>query len=185
MPGHEPPAHAEELMARFSDVDAWVSENETRLVLSRLVVPAGRRNQGRGSAFMAALCELGDRTGKRVELTPTSDFGGSKRRLIQFYKRFGFVQNKGRNRDFEIGEDMYRLPSSTQPPSSLAGRTGQDATPGAVSDDDPGSGAQAPSRDDRGTPVGGEDASRAKRAVTDRLDRLERRGPPEPPVVGR
>lgn len=185
MAGPEPSAHAEELMERFSDVDAWVSEDETRLVLSRLVVPVGRRNQGRGSEFMAALCDLGDRTGKRVELTPTSDFGGSKRRLIQFYKRFGFVQNKGRNRDFEVSEDMYRLPSSTQPPSSLAGRIGQETTTEAVSDDDPGSGAQAPSRGDRDAPAGGEDVSRAQRAVRDRLDRLERRGRPEPPGVGR
>jgi hypothetical protein len=46
VPGDGLPGHADELMARFPDLDTWVSEYDTRLVLSRLVVPAGRRNHG-------------------------------------------------------------------------------------------------------------------------------------------
>ncbi|MDD2505591.1 MAG: hypothetical protein PHF21_04935 [Bacilli bacterium] len=31
---------------------------------------------------------------KPIILTPSDEFGGDKKRLIQFYKRFGFVENK-------------------------------------------------------------------------------------------
>ena len=34
----------------------------------------------------------------------------SQARLKKFYKKFGFVENKGRNKDFEISELMYREP---------------------------------------------------------------------------
>jgi hypothetical protein len=34
----------------------------------------------------------------------------SNRRLVDFYKRFGFVLNKGRNKRYEISDTMYRDP---------------------------------------------------------------------------
>lgn len=44
-------------------------------------------------------------------LTPSKDFGGtSVKRLTDFYKRFGFVENKGKNKDFTIRDTMYRVP---------------------------------------------------------------------------
>ena len=33
-------------------------------------------------------------------------------RLKDFYKQFGFVENKGRNKDFTISDSMYRLPQT-------------------------------------------------------------------------
>jgi GNAT superfamily N-acetyltransferase len=78
------------------------------IVLSSIVVP--ERSKGVGTKVMRALVELADRLGDTVALTPSSDFGGTKSRLIAFYKRFGFVENKGRNRDFAISETMYREP---------------------------------------------------------------------------
>ena len=76
------------------------------IVLSSIVAPV--RSAGTGTAIMRQLVELADRQGDVVALTPSSDFGGSKPRLIKFYKRFGFIENKGRNRDYEISETMYR-----------------------------------------------------------------------------
>ena len=48
--------------------------------------------------------------GRLLFLSPSDEFGGNKKRLIEFYKRFGFVENKGKDKDFEIFESMYRLP---------------------------------------------------------------------------
>jgi hypothetical protein len=39
-----------------------------------------------------------------------SDFGGNKNRLVGFYKRFGFVENKGKNKDFSTMDLMIRPP---------------------------------------------------------------------------
>ena len=49
-----------------------------------------------------------DTKGKPIGLTPSADFGGNKARLTKFYKRFGFVPNKGKNKDYTISESMVR-----------------------------------------------------------------------------
>jgi GNAT superfamily N-acetyltransferase len=78
--------------------------------LSKVVVPPAQRGQGVGSAFMDDLTRAADVDGATLALSPSSDFGGSKARLIEFYRRFGFVPNKGRNIDYEISESMHRAP---------------------------------------------------------------------------
>ena len=59
---------------------------------------------------MKDICEYADKSKKIIILSPSDDFGGNKKRLIEFYKRFEFVENKGKDKDFEIFESMYRLP---------------------------------------------------------------------------
>lgn len=81
-------------------------------ILSRVEVPGDARSLGVGTAVMGRVISAADSAGAVIALTPSSDFGGDKARLVDFYKRFGFVENKGRNKDFEISETMYRLPSS-------------------------------------------------------------------------
>ena len=90
-----------------------VSENGKRIMLSLIVVPKELRNQGIGTRYMQDLIDYADSVGKRVELSPSADFGGNKNKLKEFYSRFGFVENKGRNKDFEISETMYRQPKQT------------------------------------------------------------------------
>lgn len=70
------------------------------------------KNSGYGTKLMQDICDYADKNNKIVILTPSDEFGGNKKRLIEFYKRFGFVENKGKNKDFEIFESMYRLPRS-------------------------------------------------------------------------
>jgi GNAT superfamily N-acetyltransferase len=84
-----------------------------RVTLSRIVLPKEGRGQGVGTAVMQRITEWADQNGKTVGLTPSGDFGGSKSRLPGFYKRFGFVENKGKNRDFEISEAMFRVSRTT------------------------------------------------------------------------
>lgn len=111
----EPITSADDLMDVWEGrgVDSFVSETGDRIVVAKVVVPAQQRGSGTGTAFMTDVCDLADRTGRRVELSPSSDFGGTKSRLKAFYGRFGFVENKGRYRDFEVSEAMYRPPSNT------------------------------------------------------------------------
>jgi GNAT superfamily N-acetyltransferase len=100
----------DELAAKYPDVkiDAFVTKDD--LNLSRIVVPKEMRNQGLGTQVMNDLSEYADNIGKRITLTPSSDFGGNVKRLKEFYKDFGFVENKGKNKDFSISETMYREP---------------------------------------------------------------------------
>lgn len=89
-------------------IDAQVSERGGVITLSKIVVPESERGAGRGTAAMQALVGYADATGQHLALTPSADFGGNKKRLTEFYKRFGFVENKGKNRAFSTKEGMYR-----------------------------------------------------------------------------
>jgi GNAT superfamily N-acetyltransferase len=92
-------------------LDGFISERDGVINLSKIVVPGESRGQGAGTAAMKALIDYADSTAQVIALSPSKDFGAtSVNRLNQFYKRFGFVKNTGKNRDYEISESMYRLP---------------------------------------------------------------------------
>ena len=94
-----------------NNIEAYLMEPASGPVtLSKVVVPKELRGGGIGSQFMQDLSDMADQSGRVVALSPSADFGGSKAKLIDFYKKFGFVMNKGKNKDFAISESMYRLP---------------------------------------------------------------------------
>lgn len=81
------------------------------IYLALIVVNEDDQYAGYGTNFMSDLCEWADMHGKIITLTPDNDFGASSvGRLINFYKRFGFVENKGKNTDFTHKQYMHRLP---------------------------------------------------------------------------
>ena len=85
------------------------SKSQPDLVtLAKIEVPKAQRKQGIGSQAMRELIEYG----KTIALSPSTDFGAtSKDRLRAFYKRFGFVDNRGGSKDFTISESMVRRPA--------------------------------------------------------------------------
>jgi GNAT superfamily N-acetyltransferase len=81
------------------------------VVLSKLIVP--ERSRGVGTAVMTAITAAADEHGTSLALTPDLLPGTtSKARLVRFYRRFGFIPNKGRSKDFTIQEAMIRPPRS-------------------------------------------------------------------------
>lgn len=112
------PASLDQVNAEWdaAGVSGAMSEKDGVITLSKIVVPEQGRGQGVGTQAMQALMDYADRTGQRIALSPSADFGGSKKRLIQFYKRFGFAENKGRSRDLSVSETMIREPA--QPATS-------------------------------------------------------------------
>jgi hypothetical protein len=64
-----------------------------------------------GTKAMEDIIKYADENNKRIVLTPSTDFGGtSVKRLKDFYKNFGFIENTGKNKDFTTKETMYRNP---------------------------------------------------------------------------
>jgi GNAT superfamily N-acetyltransferase len=88
------------------------------ITLSQIIVPPSQRERGVGTSAMQSLVDYADTTGQRIALSPSADFGGNKKRLMEFYKKFGFVENKGRNKDFAISETMIREPQLAAPAKS-------------------------------------------------------------------
>jgi GNAT superfamily N-acetyltransferase len=83
-------------------------------VLSKIEVSSDERDAGQGTKAMQDIVDRMDREGAIIALTPDDAFGGNKNRLIKFYKRFGFVPNKGRNKDFRFRETMIRYPQTNE-----------------------------------------------------------------------
>jgi GNAT superfamily N-acetyltransferase len=100
---------------RQQGVVLYIFEKDDIIILDSIIVPKEQRKQGIGTKIMEELISYADSVGKRLELSPgqKDDYNGttSKRRLVNFYKRFGLVENKGRNKDFETSKTMYRNPN--------------------------------------------------------------------------
>ena len=83
-------------------------------VVTLNIVVVSNRNQGNGTRFMEDLTDIADKHGWTLALTPDETFGATSiNRLKNFYKRFGFKDNKGRNTDFTISSSMIRPRKST------------------------------------------------------------------------
>jgi 8-oxo-dGTP pyrophosphatase MutT (NUDIX family)/predicted GNAT family acetyltransferase len=87
-----------------------IYENKSNLRLSKIVIKPEFRESGIGKKIMTDLTNYADKNHQIIVLTPSSDFGGNKNRLIQFYKSFGFKHNKGVHINFEFMESMIRYP---------------------------------------------------------------------------
>ncbi|MDI1301948.1 MAG: hypothetical protein PSX71_08595 [bacterium] len=96
-------------------LDIMGAEGSNSVSLSRIVVPKESRKTGIGSSVMQRLMQWADANGKTITLSPSDSFGAtSTGRLKDFYKRFGFVENKGKNKDFTTSDSMYRKPVSVE-----------------------------------------------------------------------
>lgn len=107
------------LREKYPSISINLSENEDSLTLDKIVIPVKERGQGLGAKVMNDITKYADENGKRVLLTPSKDYGGSSvARLVAFYKRFGFNENKGRNKDFSTRETMIREVKQKAPSGS-------------------------------------------------------------------
>ena len=90
------------------DVDLFIyySQLQNVLVLSSIIIPKEKRGLGIGRKVMEMICGFADVHGLKTLLTPTSEFGGNKEKLIKFYKSLGFKKNK----DHRYRELMIREP---------------------------------------------------------------------------
>lgn len=93
------------------EIDANIQGGERELHLSRIEVDLKKQRQGLGTKAMEDLTHFADAFGMVITLSPATDFGAtSKERLKRFYRRFGFVSNKGRHKNWQIWDSMYRIP---------------------------------------------------------------------------
>lgn len=89
-----------------------------QIELQMIEVPKTERSVGAGSAAIKELINYADRNGHLIWMSIADKNATtgttSKNRLKKFYKQFGFVENKGRNKDFSLSRyaEMYRLPKS-------------------------------------------------------------------------
>ena len=83
-------------------------------VLELIWIIVQERKRGIGTAIMQQLCQFADRHSAEIRLKPASkvDFAAttSRARLIRFYKRFGFVRDRGQPVKFTTIPVLVRKP---------------------------------------------------------------------------
>ena len=101
---------AQEVKSRYPGIVLHFNGSESTgyATLENISVPKELRGQGIATKVMQELVDEADANGWNMALTPSSDFGSSKARLVKFYGSFGFVPNSGRNKDFTTRETMIR-----------------------------------------------------------------------------
>jgi len=102
-------AFASELKAKHGLKQLWLYYDSRHNVidLSAITVDKADQKQGAGTGAMHDLTDFADQRELAIVLVPgVKDTGHgttSRSRLVKFYKRFGFRENKGRSMDFAIG----------------------------------------------------------------------------------
>lgn len=94
---------------QLKELEISQSNDEKYIILNKIIIQ--NKGNGLGTKFMRDFCMWADENKKIVCLTPDDSFGAtSVSRLKKFYRRFGFVENKGKYSDFNHKESMYRKP---------------------------------------------------------------------------
>lgn len=80
------------------------------IFLSDIYIHPKFKGQGWGSKIMRELCGFADLKKLPIVLIPATDnlHPKSLRKLVNFYKKFGFIENNGNTQFDDMG--MYRLP---------------------------------------------------------------------------
>jgi GNAT superfamily N-acetyltransferase len=109
-------AFANEMKRKHGLKQLWLYDNGNNIIdLSAIHVDKANQKQGAGTGAMNDLADYADEHGLTIVLVPgvkdTGQGTTSRSRLVKFYKRFGFIENKGRKMDFAIGGGkMVRYP---------------------------------------------------------------------------
>jgi GNAT superfamily N-acetyltransferase len=105
---------------RKSGLSVTITSRGNDITLSKIIVPEEARGQGAGTNAIQRLQEFARANGKRILLTPSTDFGAtSQTRLERFYSKLGFEKNAGRSRDFSTQESMIWTPPGLDTSFSL------------------------------------------------------------------
>jgi len=111
---------AKHLETQYELQDLWLSNQESRNAIELSSIIVGKENQksGIGTSVMNDIINFADQHGKIVILDPglrdSAHGTTSKSRLVKFYKRFGFIENKGRNKDYLFRSAMIRYPQTNE-----------------------------------------------------------------------
>jgi len=113
-------ALASELEAKYNLKSLFLGDMASRnaIELHSIIVNKEEQGQGTGSKVMQEIIAYADANDKIVVLDPgllDNQHGTtSQSRLRKFYKRFGFIDNKGRNKNYEFRNLMIRYPQKNE-----------------------------------------------------------------------
>lgn len=90
-----------QIESKYPFVKVFAFENQYKIELQQIEVPEEHRNSGIGSEIVRLIQDYAKTVNKPVVLRPEAG-RGKKGALDRFYKRLGFVDNSGRNKDYSL-----------------------------------------------------------------------------------
>ena len=88
----------------------WLTLRGNIQSIEKIEINPEYRNKGYARVAMQEIVNNADIDNIILALTPSSDFGASKSKLIDFYRSLGFVPNTGKNKNYETKHGMIRYP---------------------------------------------------------------------------
>ena len=110
-PPKEAKNFAKFIESKHEGVQIWLDgkqDDDSYVTLGKIIIPKEQRGKGKGKKIMDEIIKEADRNNWKLALTPDDTWGSSVPRLKRFYSEFGFVENKGRNKDYTTMESMIR-----------------------------------------------------------------------------
>lgn len=105
-------ANLESEFPQIQDLHLFLKSNGS-LYIQSIRIKEEERRKGFGSIVMDRIKEFADENGLTISLAPEPE-SRYKEKLHSFYKKHGFVFNKGRHKDWQLSEpfslSMYRRP---------------------------------------------------------------------------
>lgn len=93
-------------------MDRGIQGQNHYITIDKIFIEKEFRGKGYANDAMKLIFDYADRDKMIVTLTPDNTWGSSKSKLTSWYKSLGFIMNKGRNKDFQTMQLMYRLPNT-------------------------------------------------------------------------
>lgn len=97
----------DQILEKFPFATVWAHENKERIEITNIKIPKEYRGQGAGTEIIKAIQGYAKTIGKPIVLRPEAE-KGYKQGLERFYKRLGFVHNRGRKLDFTLSSPVAR-----------------------------------------------------------------------------
>ena len=91
-------------------MDRGIQGSNHYIAIDKIFIEKDFRGKGFANDAMRILFEYADKNNIIITLTPDNVWGASVSKLKAWYKSLGFVENKGRKKDFQTMQLMYRLP---------------------------------------------------------------------------
>ena len=91
-------------------IDRGVWGKNHYISIDKIFINDEFRGMGYANEAMQDLFEYADQNKIIITLTPDNLWGANKNKLKSWYKSLGFVENKGKKKDFYTMQAMYRVP---------------------------------------------------------------------------
>ncbi len=89
-----------------------INRDNGYLTVDKIFIENNERDKGYATDAMEILFDYADKFNKIITLTPDNLWGANVNKLKKWYLSLGFVMNKGRKKDFQTMQLMYRLPKN-------------------------------------------------------------------------